>query len=111
MPQMIQIDFDKKRNLRFDINAIADLEEVTGTSVQQLMDAKKIGFRIIRAMVWAGLKHEDSMLSLNDAGELVQKCIEGGGSMNVIMEKVTKSIIASGLFGGTKGNPQAGETA
>lgn len=117
---MVEIRLDKPRFLRFDINAIADLEEATGKSLMELMDENNIGISAMRALLWAGLKHQDKLLTLQRAGELIQAFIVNGGSLATLMEKVAKAITSSGAFGtpkeskgesGSEENPQSGETA
>lgn len=58
------------RTLRFDINALADFEQLTGMGFGQLMTQRAV-FATTRAMLYAGLKHEDRTLTLEKVGELM----------------------------------------
>lgn len=58
------------RSLRFDVNALADFEQETGMGFAQLMKQRAI-FANARAMLWAGLKHEDRTLTIEAVGDLI----------------------------------------
>jgi hypothetical protein len=65
----IAIQLDKKRNLFLDMNAMAEFEEVTGTSFFELGEnftAKKM-----RALLWACLIDDDPNLTLKDVGKMI----------------------------------------
>ena len=65
---------NRSRNLKFDVNALADFEQETGMGFAQLMKQKAI-FATVRAMAWAGLKHEDRSLTIDQIGRLISKFI------------------------------------
>lgn len=50
------------RLLRFDMNALCALEEALGLSITDF-DPGKAGFRGQRALLWAGLLHEDEQFA------------------------------------------------
>lgn len=112
--KMIQIHLDRPRHLRFSINALADLEEATGQSVLLAMSEKNLGFRSLRALLWAGLRHEENGISIERAGDLLQKFMENGGELSTVMEKVALAVQACGLFGRQEepapSDPPAGES-
>lgn len=55
----VSVHLDKKRNLKFDLNAFAELEELYG-SVDGAMEALEKGsIKALRAVLWAGLIHEE----------------------------------------------------
>jgi len=58
------------RNLKFDVNALADFEQETGMGFATLMKQRAV-FASARAMLWAGLKHEDRSLQVSDVGDLL----------------------------------------
>jgi hypothetical protein len=88
----------KKRALKFDINALADFEQETGMGFGQLMHTKAV-FATARALVWAGLKHEDRTLTVTDVGELLGAYIRDGGDINEVLSTVFKAAAAQGAFG------------
>lgn len=83
--------------MRLDFNAVADLEELLGRGIGSLMSEENVGFNVIRGFYWAGLKHKDKGLTVQRAGNFVQKEIQGGRAMEDLMVPVTEALIASGL--------------
>ncbi len=69
----IKIELDKERHLRFDSNAIADIEESTGWDLEQISKRLQANpsIKLVRACVWAGLRAEDPTLNLQQAGRLL----------------------------------------
>ena len=69
----------KNRRIKFDYNALADLEKEAGAGIAKLFtDEANIGFNTIRLLVWSGLKHEERGLTLNRAGLMIEQYIEEG---------------------------------
>lgn len=97
MAKAIPIELDKLRRLRFDINALSDFEEAMGTGIMAAMKTN-MGIRAIRTMCWAGLKWEDRGLTQERMGTILQKYLEGGGSLEVISESLARAVAESGLF-------------
>lgn len=67
----IPIMLDKERELRFDLNALAELEDKYGDIEKILKDAELYKIKAIRAILWAGLIHEDENLTEKQVGALV----------------------------------------
>jgi hypothetical protein len=92
----IMVDLDRPRRLRFDANALVAVEEVLGRPLQEIIPpdegraSRQVGFREMRALLWAGLLHEDPQLTLQQAGELLDL-----KQMNDIMAKVNEAITAA----------------
>jgi hypothetical protein len=65
----VLIELDRPRKFRLDFNAIVEAEDILG----EQFDLTKItdSARKIRAVLYAGLKRDDSELTLDKAGELV----------------------------------------
>lgn len=59
----------KAIKLRFDFNAIADAEELLGRPVHRLFDGDQMGFREIRALLYAG--SQGMFKTVKDAGRVV----------------------------------------
>lgn len=72
---LVPIELDKTRRLRFDMNALAALEEqgVNLFDDDVLSDLAKVikSPRNIRLFVWAGLLHEDPELTPQQVGALI----------------------------------------
>ncbi len=102
----VNIELDKPRRIRFDINALSDAEEALGMGLGALMQSQ-MGIRVIRALLWAGLRWEDRGLTLERTGTLIQQYIESGDTLEDLGEKLTQALVASGLFGKPEGNVEA----
>ncbi len=88
----------KKRSLRFDINALADFEQETGMGFGQLMSTRAV-FATARALLWAGLKHEDRVLTVEKVGTLLGKYIQAGGDIGTALTKAFEAAKEQGAFG------------
>jgi hypothetical protein len=87
----------KVRLLRFDFNAIADIEERAGVGIGTLLGAERVGLHAMRLLLWGGLKHEERGLTVQRVGTLVGEYIDGGGDISALGEKLAEAINASGL--------------
>lgn len=97
---------ERRRYLRFDINALADFEQETGMGFAQLMQ-QKATFAAARALVWAGLKHEDRMLTIESVGILLGQYIKDpeateSRSINDVLLVVLDAGVEQGAFGNVK---------
>ncbi len=71
-PKPIELDLGgKKRNLRFDLNAFAELEEYYGTIDGAMEALEKGSIKALRAIIWAGLLHEEPELKPSDVGSWI----------------------------------------
>jgi hypothetical protein len=63
--------------LFYDMNALAELEDVTGMTIPEvgnlMADASKISIKFMRAFLYAGLQfyHSDEIQTVKDAGRLM----------------------------------------
>ncbi len=89
------------RRLRFDFNAIIDLEEYFGKGIGAIMSEEQVGFRVMRALYWAGLKSYNRRVNIEQVGIWLQEEIENGKALDELFEPVTKALQASGLLGET----------
>lgn len=67
----VPIMLDKERHLKFDLNAFAELEEAYGNIEEALKAMEKGSIKALRAVLWAGLIHEDENLTQKDVGALI----------------------------------------
>lgn len=89
-PRPVQVLLDKERELLFDLNAFACLEEEYG-SLDEVFDALGKGrIKALRAVIWAGLLHEDEKLTPRDVGKLLSLA-----SLEDMMGLVNKAITQS----------------
>ncbi len=64
---LVEIDLDKPRHLRLDLNAMCEFERVSGKSIAEIGNS----LRDIRIMLWAALIHEDADLTEEGVGALI----------------------------------------
>lgn len=94
----------RPRNLKFDLNALADFEQETGMGFAQLMK-QRAAFAAARALTWAGLKHEDRSLTIDGVGQLIGQYItdedvpRGAQTIDTLLEVVVKAAIDQGALG------------
>ncbi|PEM65338.1 hypothetical protein CN613_25690 [Bacillus pseudomycoides] len=67
---IVEIELDKKRNLHYTLNALAEIEDKLGIQLQD-MASIKLGMKNIRSILWAGLLHEDAELTEEQVGSFV----------------------------------------
>lgn len=108
----VTIRLDVVRLLKFDLNALAEFEQQMGYTVNSLFlrvkeaaaesrlkAATVIGFREVRALLWAALLHENPELTIREAGKIASQ----GDSTNLpqrIDTLMTKLLEAYILFQG-----------
>lgn len=108
----------KTRRLRYDYNAIADVEEKSGLGIGALFNEERAGLHSNRMLIWGGLKWADRGLTVARVGGMLNEFLREGGDMEELMDKVKEALGKSGLIKfeevdgdeGDEGNPEA-ETA
>lgn len=91
----------KTRNLKFDFNALAAMEQATGKSFTDATLWTKIGAGSLRTMLWAALLHESPDLTEKEVGTWVSM-----GNLKEVMDAVSKAMTLSLA----EIDPNAGET-
>lgn len=87
----VAITLDKKRTLRYDLNAFAELEELgMGTSGEVMEVLQDGSMKAMRGLLWAGLIHEDPELTLQQVGFWVTM-----DNLEDVSQKVTEAITGS----------------
>lgn len=99
-------------HLRFDINAMAALEEVTGEkSFLTIVNNKEkmASFRMLRALYWAGT---DTKASLEEAGEKLSEELKKGKTLLQVIGEITEALNDSFPIpsGGEAENPPKSQT-
>jgi len=102
MKKGITYELDRPRTLRYGMNALAKIEDITGKSLMAL-DLKNVGVKDLLAIVYAGLYHEDKDLTIEAVGDLIDEYSD----LNEVADKVGKALTEA--FGKTKGKPTQGE--
>lgn len=94
-PVGVEIILDQPRHLRFDLNGIIDLSDALGVKDPGEFD-KALGqavgsdFRWLRKVLWIGLRHEDSELTEEQTGAIIDI-----GAMGEINAALTQALQAS----------------
>ena len=106
----VEIELDgKTRKLRYDFNAIADVEEKAGAGITRLFGEDMVGLHVLRLLIWGGLKWNDRGLTIARVGDMLQKYLESGGELPVLSEVIQKALMVSGVLkAGEEGNGETG---
>lgn len=81
----VTIELDgRERVLRYDLNALCLFEEETKTSLGDAL--RRLTMSSLRALLWAGMIHEDPMLTIQDVGRMEYP------DLQTIMQKVVTAI-------------------
>lgn len=91
----------RNRSLRYDLNAMADFEQTTGMGLPRLMATQAI-FATARALLWAGLKHQDRGLTIDVVGSKIQEYTEADGEIDDILKVCVKACVDQKAVPGLK---------
>jgi len=89
------IELDRPRVFKLTFNAFCDAEGVVGHAVLKA----DLGLSEIRALLWAGLKHEDRTLTVQKVGELLPDGKKMTDVMNVVAAAVNEFFDAGEAAG------------
>lgn len=95
----VTIKLDRVRHLRYSFNDIADIEDTLEMYFPKVAQAP-VSFKIVRALLWGGLKWEDKSLRPNPAGlvivgTIIQDWIENGGTLKELYQMSSDGIAAA----------------
>lgn len=94
----------KEKRLRYDFNAISDIEVHFGKGISAIFNEEQIGFNTIRVFYWGGLKWKDPGLTIERTGNLLfEKFQEYDGeeeAFEALMKPIFKALNKSGLMKG-----------
>lgn len=90
---------DRPRLVRFDINALDDVERYVDREVRDLIADGSLGLKVraTRALLWGGLKHADPGLSPPAVGDIIQRHLDAGGTLVEVYNAVFEALIAAGV--------------
>jgi hypothetical protein len=86
----VPIILDKERHLVYDLNAYAELEDYFGSVEKALEELEKGKMKTLRAVLWAGLVHEDEALTIKDVGGLID-----ANNLQEVVEAIGNSLSVS----------------
>jgi hypothetical protein len=99
---MLSIKLGKdEKNIRYDFNALCDLEEKAKMGISRLME-EYAGFNVLRLLIWAGNKHENRGLTLDMVGLWIQEYLEEDGTLEELYSKILDELMNSGVMGKQK---------
>lgn len=99
MKKGITIQLDKPRTLRYGINALAKIEDITSKPLMQL-DLNNVGIKDMLVICYAGLYHEDKALTIEKVGDLIDEY----SSLTEIAESIGKALTEAFGKQESKGN-------
>jgi hypothetical protein len=88
---------NKELKLKFDFNALCEIEDIANKSLPELLK-QSIGFKTIRILIWGALQH-DLKPNLNDVGEIIQSLIDQGQTLETITALISNELEKSGILG------------
>lgn len=59
-----------KLSIIFDTNAMAELEPLIESGIEELLNAEQVGFSLARLLLWAGTRSYHETLTIHDIGRL-----------------------------------------
>lgn len=72
MKKLVTVMLDKERTLKFNLNALILAEKITGKKLASLgQDANGFDLEFLRGMLFAGLTHEDKVITLEEVGDMI----------------------------------------
>ena len=98
MKRGVTIELDRPRTLRYGINALAKVEDLTGKSVMALV-LSNVGITDLLVIIYAGLYHEDKTLTVEAVGDLIDEYSD----INTVADKVGKALTLA--FGKPENKP------
>jgi len=96
----VSIDFDKPRQLKFDLAAVRDLEAaLNGRPLGQILtDLTQLGINTLVVSLWAGLKHEDRTLNPKLVERMLTTYIDNKKSLRLLGRAINDALDETGLF-------------
>lgn len=95
---------DQVFELEYTINAVCDLEELTGKNLGDVLATQ--GMSSVRALLWCGLTEHMKGLTMKQAGNLLQEYMKGH-TMEELVEVLGKAIEQAGFIQAQQGKPKA----
>ena len=97
---MVQVEFDKPRQLHFDLAAVRDLESALGGQpigviIQQL---SQLGVNAMVLALWAGFKHEDRAITPNLITKRLETYLKEGKKLAVLADALSQALDECGIF-------------
>jgi hypothetical protein len=95
---MIEIAIDKPRHLMYDVNALSDADARLGHNLVHILASSPVALDVARVLLWAGLKHEDPLMTVEKAGKLMDVWVKSGKTPVQMAALIQEAIEESGYF-------------
>lgn len=87
----VPITLDKERHIKFDLNALIELENRFGDVNDAFKAMESNSMKGIRTLLWAGLLHEDENLTEKQVGGLID-IVNISGIANLLTEAINDAL-------------------
>ncbi len=105
MKKGVAITLDRPRTLRYGMNALAKIEDLTGKSLLAF-DLNNVGVKDLLVIIYCGLCHEDKNLTIEQVGDLIDEY----STISEIAEKLGEALtVAFGADALDKGDNSGGK--
>jgi hypothetical protein len=86
--------------LKFDFNAIAELEEYYDKGIHAIVSEESAGFNTIRNIFWAGMLWKNPNIKVHHVGIMLEKDLEVNDEFDFdkLMEKAIDALFSSKAF-------------
>jgi hypothetical protein len=101
----ITIELDRVRHIRYPWRAIVDAEKLSRKGLPLLLVSP--GVETVITLLWAGLVTEDPKLTMEQTGDILERYLEAGNSLQEIEKAIIDGLKAGGWVTEPP-NPQAG---
>ena len=88
---------DRSVKIKMDMNALCELEDVMDMKIPnigEMVQERRLGIKEVRAMLWAGLLHQNPDITMKEAGDI----LTGAGFAEAL--KVVIQAMGEALTGG-----------
>ena len=102
MKKGVTIILDRPRTLRYGLNALAKVEDITGKNIMGL-DLNNVSIKDLLAIIYAGLYHEDKELTVEKVGDFIDEY----SNITEVAEKLGEAFTEA--FGKGNGKTKQGE--
>jgi len=87
----------KEYRIEYNLNSICDFEEITNMDVAEMTARRLSGLRIIRALLFCGLKKNHPDLTIEDAGNILNDYIKNGKTISTLYNVINSEMEKAGF--------------
>lgn len=104
---------DVEKVVRYSYNAICDIEDELKMSVTKIFSEDNLGFKVLRVLLWAGLKTSDRNISIDRTGVIIEEyLLSSEGSIENLSKVCMDALEEAQIFGiDSKGNKNQKEAS